>query len=175
MASATLDQTCAALNVDPALHKAMLDAVNNCLVMCGLSAKCVGMCTVPASEGGDVTGMIGVHGKVSGFVTVNMSQRLAVRAVEGLLQEKFGALSTQVVDGLGEITNIIVGGMKSALSSTPKAFPHITVPSVIVGSGYSIAYARGLEFLCGIFEVQDEEALMLADRLLPVNVSLLRL
>lgn len=175
MATATDEQTCTALNIDPALHKAMLDAVNNCLVMCGATARCVGMCTVPANEGGDVTGMIGVHGKVSGFVTVNMSQRLALRAVEGLLQEKFGTLTTQVIDGVGEITNIIVGGMKSALSSTPKAFPHITVPSVIVGSGYAIAYARGLEFLCGMFEVQDEESLMLADRLLQVNVSLLRL
>lgn len=175
MATATEDQTCAALSVDPNLHKAMLDAVNNCLVMCGLNARCVGMCTVPASEGGDVTGMIGVHGKVSGFISVNMNQKLAVHAVEGLLQEKFGGLTTQVVDGVGEITNIIVGGMKSALSSTPKAFPHITVPSVIVGTGYSIAYARGLEFLCGMFEVQDHDSVMLTDRLLQVNVSLLRL
>lgn len=175
MATATLEPSCLSLTIDPHLEKAMGDAVNNCLTMCSLRARCVGMCSVPVSEGGLVTGMIGVHGKVSGFITVNMSERLAIRAVGGLLQENYDRLSSQVIDGVGEIANIIVGGMKSALSSTPRAFQSITVPSVIVGTGYSIAYASGLEFLSGVFECQDKEAIMLADRLLQVNVSLLKL
>jgi chemotaxis protein CheX len=174
MATATASPTLPA-QVDPTLLKAVLDSVSNALIMCNASARFVGVSSVPTRDQGLVTGMIGVHGKVSGFITVNMPERLAVKAVEGLLQDTYGGLTAQVIDGTGEITNIIVGGIKSALANSPWGFSHITVPSVIVGTGYQIAYARGLEFLCATFEHQNEEFLMLSDRLLQVSVSLLRL
>lgn len=167
--------TVAASIVDPDLTKAVLGSVNNALTMCDLRARCVGLSSVPGHEAGLVTGMIGVHGKVSGFITVNMPERLAIRAVEGLLQEKFGKLTAQVVDGLGEITNIIVGGIKSLSAGGAWGFSNITVPSVIVGSGYHIAFSRGLTFACLTFEVDDPDAVMLEDRLLQVSLSLLRL
>ncbi|MBX7168773.1 MAG: chemotaxis protein CheX [Pirellulales bacterium] len=163
------------LTVDPNLLRAVTDSVSNALTMCNARARCVGISSVPPVDGGDVTGMIGIHGKVSGFVTVNVGNRCAVRLVEGLLQDQFGALSPQVIDGMGEITNIIVGGIKSAMSSTDRAFSHITVPSVIVGRGYQIAYAKGLDFLCVAFEHHDPESLVLQDRLLQVSLSMLRL
>ncbi len=47
--------------------------------------------------------------------------------------------------------------------------------SVIVGSGYQIAYAKGLHFLCAQFEHEDPDALMLQDRILQISISLLRL
>ncbi|MFO0900742.1 MAG: chemotaxis protein CheX [Pirellulales bacterium] len=161
--------------VDPQLLKAVLDSVSNALIMCNAPARCVGVSSVPTRDQGLITGMIGVHGKVSGFITVNLSEKFAIRAVEGLLQDSYGELSSQVIDGAGEITNIIVGGIKSALANTQWGFSHITVPSVIVGTGYQIAYSRGLEFLCVTFEHQNEEFLMLSDRLLQVSVSMLRL
>ena len=161
--------------VEPALIQATLGSVSNALAMCEMSAKCVSVSTVPTSDSGIVTGIIGVHGKVSGFITVNMAERVALRAVQGLLQESYPELNSQVVDGVGEITNIIVGGITSALGKTPWSFSNITVPSVIVGTGYQIAYARGLEFLCASFEHDDAEAIMLKDRLMQVSISLLRL
>ncbi len=175
MSPATVETKPAGLIVDPLLQRAMVESVESALVMCGIKARCVGICSVPARDSGVVTGMIGVHGKVSGFITVNLGEGLAVQAVEGLLQDQFGKLTSQVVDGVGEITNIIVGGIKSALASSQWGFSHITVPSVIVGTGYQIAYARGLTFVCGLFEHQDFEVVRLEDRLLQVSMSLLPL
>jgi len=160
---------------EPRLVKAVCDSVDSALGMCGLSAHCVGVSAVPTREAGIITGLIGVHGKVSGFITVNMSQRMAVRAVNGLLQDSYTELTNQVVDGAGEITNIIVGGVKSSLAGSPWSFSHLTVPSVIIGKGYHIAYARGLEFLNATFEHDDVEAVMLEDRLMQVSISLLKL
>ncbi|RIK80093.1 MAG: chemotaxis protein CheX [Planctomycetota bacterium] len=160
---------------DTDLTKATLTAVGNGLGMCEIAAKCVGLSAVPGHDSGLITGLIGVHGRVSGFITVNLSERFAIRAVEGLLQEKFGGLTSLVVDGVGELTNIVVGGIKSQLAGTPWGFTHITVPSVIVGKGYHIAYARGLSFLCATFENSDTEAVMLEDRLMQVSLSFLRL
>ena len=164
-----------AMPVNNTLLTAALSGVQGAFTMCGLTARCVGASSVPVREGGKVTGMIGVHGKVSGFITLNMTERIAVRAVGGLLQEDFTELNSQVVDATGEITNMVVGGIKSALANTKWAFLQITVPSVIIGQGYSIAYARGLEFLNVIFENDDKEALLLEDRLIQVSISLLAL
>jgi chemotaxis protein CheX len=166
---------CNAVPANQALLAASVAAVESAFTMCNITTRCVGVSSVPVREQGMITGMIGVHGKVSGFVTVNMNQRVAIRAVGGLLDEHFTELNSQIIDGTGEITNIIVGGIKSALAGTKWAFSQVTVPSVIVGSGYSIAYARGLEFLNVTFEHDDKDAVLLEDRLIQVSVSLLTL
>ena len=163
------------LPVHQDLTSAVVKSVDNALTMCEMTARCVSLSAVPRQDQGLVTGMIGVHGKVSGFVTVNISERLAVKSVGGLLQEKFAELTSQVVDGVGEITNIIVGGIKGNLAGTPWGFSNITVPSVIVGKGYQIAYARGLEFISATFEHDDPDILMMDDRMLHVSMSLLKL
>jgi len=160
---------------DPHLVRALRDSVDSALMMCATQARCVGISRVPGREVGKITGLIGVHGRVSGFVTVNMAERVAIRTVEGLLQDRFGQLTAQVVDSAGEITNLIVGGIKSQLTGTPWSFSHITIPSVIVGQGYQIAFARGLEFVCLTFEHDDEQSLVLDDRLLQVSISLMKL
>jgi len=161
--------------VDSELTSSIIKSMESAFGMCDRKAKCVGISSVPSGESGLITGLIGVHGKVSGFVTVNMADRVAIKAVEGLLQDSFSEITSQVVDGAGEITNIIVGGIKSTLGNSKWAFSNMTVPSVIIGKGYQIAYARGLEFLCATFEHEDDEAVMLEDRLVRVSISLLQL
>jgi len=161
--------------VNNVLMSAAISAVERAFTMCGMSVRCVGASAVPVRDGGKITGMIGVHGKVSGFITLNMTERIAIRAVDGLLQEQFTELTSQVVDATGEITNMVVGGIKASLGPTQWAFSQITIPSVIVGQGYSIAYARSLEFLNVIFEHDDKEAVLLEDRLIQVSISLLTL
>ncbi|MFW5692961.1 MAG: chemotaxis protein CheX [Thermoguttaceae bacterium] len=157
------------------LLRAMIGAVDSCFGMCDMQARCVGMSAVPMRDPGKITGMIGLHGQVSGFITVNMSEQVAMKAIGGLLGESFEQVTPQVVDGAGEMTNIIAGGVKNALSGTPWSFSHVTVPSVIIGQNYQIAYAGGLEYVAAAFEHQDRETLMLDDRLLQVAISLIRL
>jgi len=144
-------------------------------MMCDSAAKCVGVSRIPTQNPGCVTGMIGVHGNVSGFITVNMAEEVAKNAVGGLLQDHFAKLTPQVTDGVGEMTNIIAGGIKNGLAGSPWSFSNVTVPSVIVGQNYHIAYAGGLEFLSATFEQNNEESLMLDDRLIQVAVALIRL
>jgi chemotaxis protein CheX len=160
---------------EPELTNAVIGSVNKALAMCDSRARCVGVSSVPAGDAGVVTGIIGVHGNVSGFITVNMAERFAVRAVARLVQEDYERLTSQVVDGVGELTNIIVGGIKRQLAGTPWSYSHATIPSVIVGRGYHIAYARGLAFVSTTFECDDPEAVLLEDRLMRVSLSLMQL
>jgi chemotaxis protein CheX len=163
------------LNADPVLHNAIMEGVEAGLAMCSIEMRCVGASVIPTKEAGSVTGLIGVHGGVSGFITVNMADNVALAAVGGLLQERCEKISTQIIDGVGELTNIIAGGIKKGLSGSPWGFNQITVPSVIVGENYQIAYVKGLQFLSVTFEHQTEDSLLLSDRLMQVAISLIRL
>ena len=163
------------LSTDPVLLKSIISGVDSCLSMCDTTAKCVGISTIPTREPGKITGIIGVHGDVSGFVTVNMAEKVAMSTVSGLLQEPIESLTSQVIDGVGEMTNIISGGIKMGLSGSDWGFSHVTVPSVIVGQSYQIAYVGGLNLLCAIFEHESKDTLLLDDRLIQVAVSLIRL
>ena len=157
------------------LFNAVVDAVPKALVMCGAKARCVGVSRMPSKQYGELTGLIGAHGRVSGFIAVNMSKRLALHVVDGLLGERFPDLTPQVIDSAGEVTNIIVGGIKSSLSRGEWAFSNITVPSVIVGDGYQVTFASGIELIDICFEVDNPDAIKTSDRLLHVTLSLLKL
>jgi len=174
MSTATADNL-SAVSADPVLLSAVISSVESCLAMCDTEAKCVGVSSVPTRDPGKITGMIGVHGSVSGFITVNMAETVAMSAVGGLLQDRFERLTPQVIDGAGEMTNIISGGIKSGLAGSAWAFSHVTVPSVIVGQNYQIAYVKGLQFISATFEHTNDEALMLDDRIIKVSISLIRL
>lgn len=163
------------LEVNSRVFEAIVDSTQKGLGMTGVKAHCAGVSRVPGRQHGELTSMIGVHGKVSGFFTVNMSQRLAAQALEGLLGDRYDELSPALIDGAGELANMIVGGVKSTLTSTEWAFSSITVPSVIVGDGYQVAFARGLELLDVTFEVENAEAVTVSDRMLHVSMSLLKL
>ena len=94
--------------------------------------------------------------------------------VGNMLQEEFHVVNREVIDGVGEITNIVSGGVKNGLVGTPWSFSRITVPSVIVGQNYQIAFTQGLQYFAATFEVQDSESVMFQERLLQVAVSLFR-
>ena len=164
-----------AVVTEPVLLTAVANAVDSALTMCDARVKCVAVSSVPSRDAGNITGLIGVHGQVSGFITVNLAEAVALSTVGGLLQDHFDRITSQVIDGVGEITNIIAGGVKGGVSGSPWAFSQLTVPSVIVGQNYQIAYANGLQYLCATFEHQNEDILMLDDRLIKVAISLIRL
>lgn len=177
MPAATIEAPPAAIPIS--LNRDLFDAIvtstPKALTMCGAKGECVAVSRRPSRQEGEITGLIGVHGNVSGFAAVNMSRRLALHVSNGLLGEFHNEVTPQVIDSVGEVTNILVGGVKSALSRGDWAFSHITVPSVIVGDGYQVAYAGGLEVLDVVFDVENPTAIMVTDRLLHVTLSLLRL
>lgn len=163
------------LGVDPTLLKAIITGLSKSASMCNLELSCVGAMSVPSRDPGTITGIIGVHGEVSGFITVNMAEKVAFAAVGGLLQDEYTTITHQIIDGVGEITNMIAGTIKSALLGTPWAFSHVTVPSVIVGRNYQIAYAKGLNYAAALFEHRGGDAVILEERLVLASISLIRL
>lgn len=159
---------------DGRLFEAAIDSTTEALEMCGLKARCVGVSTVPSTEIGRLTGLIGVHGNVSGFCSVNASERVALKAVGGLLQDTFATVTAQVIDGLGEITNIVTGNIKSRISRTEWAFLQMTTPSVIVGHHYQLRFGHRSFYLSLAFELEDKDAVSVEDRMMRVTMSLMK-
>jgi chemotaxis protein CheX len=163
------------LTVNSLITNSIITSVENCLQMCDLKMRVVGITRIPIQlPDAPVTGMIGLSGKCTGFISITMPNRVATLAVSGLSMEEYTAVNAQVIDGVGEITNIIAGGMKTRLYNTPWMINNITVPSVILGSNYHISYSKGIEY-CGItFEVDDPDTLVIQDRVFMVNTSLIQ-
>jgi len=174
MATATAKQALSPFAADQQQLKAITSAVDNCLTMCDTRARCVGVSTVPIRDPGMISGMIGVHGDVTGFITVNMCEQVALSVVGGLLQDQFERIDHQSIDGVGEVTNISAGGIKAGLAGTPWNFSDVTVPSVIVGRQYQIAFAKGLQYVAAVFEQDNADTLLLDERIFNVSISLIR-
>ena len=82
---------------------------------------------------GSVTGLIGLAGaKANGCMTISFDEPTALAVVNALLMEKFEKISDEVVDAIGEITNMICGGAKAELDNVGYQF-NLAIPSVIVG------------------------------------------
>ena len=160
-------------------NETIIDAINvgldSCLTMCGMKARCIGLSSLPIGEQGKVTGIIGIHGNVSGFITINLSDKMAMKTVGGFLQEELTEIGSQVVDGVGEMANLLSGGIKKALAGTDWGFSHVTVPSVIVGHSYHVAHCAGMNYISAVFEFNEEDTLMVEDRLMQVTMSMIRL
>ncbi|HBT77042.1 MAG TPA: chemotaxis protein CheX [Planctomycetaceae bacterium] len=165
------------LSVNQQLVNPLIYSVENAFKMCELTVRVVGVTRIPTQLPKClITGMIGMGGKATGFMTISLPERVATLSVSGLLQDEFATVNSQVVDGIGELTNIIAGGVKSRLVNSPQwMISTITIPSVIIGGDYSIAYTKGIEFGSVTFEVDDSDTLSIDDRLFMVTCSLMQL
>ena len=163
------------LQLNSLIVNALIASVENCLQMCDLKVRVVGVTRIPVQlPEASITGLIGLGGKCTGFISMAMPERVATLAVSGLLLEEHKAINAQVVDGVGEITNVIAGGIKTRLSNTPWTVNNITIPSVILGDSYNITYSKGIEY-CGVtFEVDDPDTLTIHGRVFMVNTSLIQ-
>ena len=90
---------------------------------------------VPAAA--DVSGIIGLSGKATGALIVNMDTEMALSAAEAMLGSKPTDLNAEVADVVGEITNMIAGGTKSSLSAI---FRDLAIPMIILGRNRAIQF-----------------------------------
>lgn len=66
---------------------------------------------------GSVTGILGLSGSgVSGNMILSFEAPCILKIVSNMLYEEFTSLTSDVVDAVGELTNMICGGAKSDLA-----------------------------------------------------------
>ena len=84
---------------------------------------------------GVVTGIIGMAGnEISGNMVISFDQGSILEIVNKMLMESYTEVSDEVVDAVGEITNMITGGAKKELSESGCVFEMAT-PVMLKGQG----------------------------------------
>lgn len=86
-----------------------------------------------------ISGVIGLSGKAAGTVVLSLDRDVALKATEAMTGEAPIDLNADVVDAIGELTNMIAGSAKAQLEQFEMS---ISLPSVIIGHNHSIAFPR---------------------------------
>ena len=88
-----------------------------------------------------VSGVIGLTGGMCGDVIVSFDDRVAMLATGALLGDSPTELNDDVVDAVGELTNMIAGAAKGALEQYNMS---LALPTVIIGCGHRIGFRSGI-------------------------------
>jgi chemotaxis protein CheX len=88
----------------------------------------------------EVSGLIGLCGSLQGMVVVTIGRNTALRAAETMLGSTPQEINGDVVDAVGELTNMIAGAAKTALEKYQLS---IGLPTVICGKSHTIKFPSG--------------------------------
>lgn len=85
----------------------------------------------------DVTSFVHVDGDWVGTVTISMPSHLANRLAEAMFAAEASELSAdEIIDAVGEVTNMIGGGVKNKICAGGK----LSTPGVLQGPGAKIVF-----------------------------------
>lgn len=109
----------------------------------------------------EVSAIIGLAGETTGAVVLSFSRTTAVKIVSKFSGRKFQALTNEVIDGVGELVNILAGNAKKDLLDFRI---EISLPGVITGNSYKINWPKNVPIITIPFKSEIGE--------FTVNVSL---
>ena len=89
----------------------------------------------------EVSGIIGLAGETVGAVVLSFSRETAIKIVSTFEGRTYTALGSEVIDGVGELINIIAGNAKEGLGDFRI---EISLPGVITGKTYEIHWPEGI-------------------------------
>lgn len=92
----------------------------------------------------EVSALIGLAGETTGAVVLSFSHDTALKVVSMMTGTKYAFLGSEVLDGVGELVNIIAGNAKKDLSEFRIS---ISLPGVITGNNYRINWPRGIPII----------------------------
>lgn len=94
-----------------------------------------------------LSAVVGFGGKISGFVAVHLSLHSACGLASSLVGMEFLEMDDMVADAMGEIVNMLAGGLKKSVSKDEDLFK-ISVPSIVYGDEYATHTPKSAEQVC---------------------------
>ena len=88
---------------------------------------------------GDVTGLIGLTGKVGGSLSVTFTEASILSVVSKIFGEEMKEMNDEIKDAVGEITNIISGQARHKLEKSGMSL-RAAIPTVITGKNHTITH-----------------------------------
>jgi chemotaxis protein CheX len=89
---------------------------------------------------GDVTGLLGMTGpQTKGSFSITFDEALALEIMSRMLGEKPASIDAEVIDLVGELTNMVAGGAKNTLGEKGYDFGMAT-PVVVSGKDHTVTH-----------------------------------
>lgn len=104
-----------------------------------------------------VSGVIGFSGKAKGTVVISLCREAALTATEKLRGARPVEIDENVVDMVGELTNIVAGAAKGQLEHLALK---ITLPTVVTGKSHSIEFPSSVTPICIPFHCEWGEVIV---------------
>ena len=105
---------------------------------------------------GDVTGVIGLIGDVKGTVSVSFEEASILPIVSNMFGEKLTELNDEIVDAVGEITNMISGQARQKLELLGRNL-RAAIPTVIIGKNHIISHITTHKIIAIPFSTENGE------------------
>jgi len=159
------------IEIDQNLVDAVIRSTNVGLQMAGIVPKPVGCSRLP-SRAQEISVLIGIVGRSYGVVTLNASRQVALRLANKFMDADIAEVNDQVLDALGEITNIVAGKLKAELVGDKHEITSISCPSIVVGADYYLHHFRGFKTVSVEFELEEVPTMFYKERFFSTTVSL---
>ena len=92
----------------------------------------------------DISGVIGLSGRATGTVVLSLDRAVALSATEILLSQKCTTIDGDVIDAVGELTNMLAGRAKAGLEHLAMS---LALPTVITGKNHVISFGSATQTL----------------------------
>lgn len=98
-----------------------------------------------AAPAHDVSGVIGLSGRAVGMVVLSLSKEVAIKAASTMLMIEAAELDNDVIDAVGELTNMVAGAAKAELEEYELS---ISLPSVVTGKNHEVRFPSNVTPIC---------------------------
>ena len=131
--------------------------------MCGFEMKPAGVQhTVDNRAQYELNGIISISGKLKVTAVLSLSKQLAFNVVQAFLGAPADSVNSDVIDVVGELTNMICGNAKERLSIQGLS---LGLPTVVAGQSMIVAFESGLDISQLSFEsVEGSMSIMFGAR-----------
>lgn len=90
----------------------------------------------------EISGVIGLSGKAIGTVVLSLGETVALKVTEAMLGEAPAGMNGDVVDAIGELTNMIAGAAKAQMEHLEMS---VSLPSVIMGRDHRVGFPGDIQ------------------------------
>ncbi|MBN2022381.1 MAG: chemotaxis protein CheX [Pirellulales bacterium] len=97
----------------------------------------------------EVSGVIGLSGKAVGTVVLSLSTPVALKAASTMLLVEATKVDDDVLDAVGELTNMVSGAAKAELEEFELM---VSLPNVVTGKGHEVHFPSNVTPICVLFD-----------------------
>jgi chemotaxis protein CheX len=103
---------------------------------------------------GDISGIIGLTGKVKGSLALSFSESCILKVVSNMLGKEMNSINGDIKDAVGEITNMVSGAARKKLEAIGFVIT-AAIPTVVSGKDHSIVHVLGGPSIIIPFEIPE--------------------